>query len=217
MGWVERCSSGRTGSTTLSDRNFYRIEKSESLNTWTIWDKEGNKYTFGLDTNSRLRYPRYGSIANGCPYTEYTWKWGLSEVEKKFGQKLSYSYAKDTKTVTTNPCPGQSGDTKPADLALYPETITYPHNRYRVLFVREGRTDYDSHWWSDSAATTFFHRYRLDKVQVQHDPDGSGSQGWTTIRAYDLSYDSGSSPTTPGAREASRLRSPRSSRAGWEA
>jgi RHS repeat-associated protein len=105
-------------------------------------------------------------------------------VENKFGQKLSYSYTKDTKTVTANPCNGS--DTKPVDLALYPQIITYPHSRYRIEFKRESRNDYKSDWWSDPARTTFFQRYRLDKVEIQHDPAGTGS--WSAVRTYDLSY-----------------------------
>jgi RHS repeat-associated protein len=105
-------------------------------------------------------------------------------VENEFGQKLSYTYTKDTKTVTANPCNGS--DTKPVDLALYPQYILYPHSRYRVEFKRESRNDYKSDWWSDPARTTFFQRYRLDKVEIQHDPAGTGS--WSAVRTYDLSY-----------------------------
>jgi hypothetical protein len=167
----------------FQERNFWRIELAG--NVWTLWDKEGNKYTFGSDANHRARYPSYGSVGSGCPYSEVVWKWGLSTVTNKFGQVLSYGYGKDTKTVKINPCPGKSGETKPVDIALYPQTITHPLQRYRVLFTSAStlRTDYRTEWWTGTGTTVFFDRYRLQKIEIQHDPDGPGGPlAWSTVR-----------------------------------
>ena len=105
----------------------------------------------------------------------------MSEVENKFGQKLSYSYTKDTKTGQDQPRPGNSTETKPVDLALYPETINYPHNRYRVSFTRSStlRGRLPRRVVEQLRHDVFFHRYRLEKIEIQHDPDGSGPTGWS--------------------------------------
>jgi hypothetical protein len=92
---------GTDGKYHLEDRNFWKIELANNI--WTLWDRQGNKYTFGKDAASRARFPSYADDI-GCPYTEYTWRWGLSEVENRYGKKLAYSYTKDTKSVKINPC-----------------------------------------------------------------------------------------------------------------
>jgi hypothetical protein len=175
---------GSDGNYHLESRNFWRIKLE--TNTWTVWDKEGNKYTFGKDSASRASRPHY-TPASGCPktYTELIWKWGLSEVENKFGKKLTYTHYADTRQVKLNPCEPQQ--TKPLDIALYPDTITYPHNRYRIVFQRGSRYDYDGSWLQDSKRV-LFQRYLLDYILVQHDADGSGPGGWADVRKVDLTY-----------------------------
>ncbi len=72
-----------------------------------------------------------------------------------------------------------------SDAAVYPATITYPNQKYRVVFTRVGgRLDYDSGWDTDNAAH-FFQRSRLASIQVQKSV-GGGS--WLTIREYKFTY-----------------------------
>ena len=69
-------------------------------------------------------------------------------------------------------------------VAVYPETITYPNNRYQIIFQRETRTDYQEAW-EDDDSKTFFSNQRLDKILVKQSLDGIT---WNTVRQYDFIY-----------------------------
>ncbi len=148
-----------SGKYRLANENFWKIEYSGDV--WTVYDQQGNTYTFGLNDASRAKYPQY--FGNCDPEGYVTWRWSLTEVTNIFGQKLIYSYIKDTKNVD-DPC--SSTDLDPADIAIYPLRIKYPNDRYFVEFIQDTavRTDYKSEWWTDANYRTFFNRYRLDKV-----------------------------------------------------
>ena len=72
-------------------------------------------------------------------------------------------------------------------MAVYPDTIAYPNNMYRIVFVRENRLDYQAAWEADDS-TVFFANQRLERIQVQQYVNGA----WTTTRQYDFSYSAGS-------------------------
>jgi RHS repeat-associated protein len=162
----------------LANENFWKI--TAAGDTWTIWDKAGNKYVFGKDANTWARYPQYYWPGCSQPNDLIVWRWVLAEVENKFGKKLTYTYTKDSKLID-DPC---NTGTDPADIAIYPATISYPNGRYRVRFELEGRSDYKSEWWSNDDYRVFFHRYRLNVVHIEH---YTGS-AWQLARKYDLSY-----------------------------
>ena len=169
----------------LADENFWKV--AYSGDTWSLYDKEGNKYVFGKDVNTWARYPQY--YYPGCAQANdlLVWRYALAEVWNKFGQKITYAYAKDTKQID-DPC---NTGTDTADIAIYPTYINYPNGRYRVNFRLETdaggnptRNDYKSEWWSNDDYRMFFNRYRLDKIQIEH---YTGS-AWQIVRTYDLSY-----------------------------
>ena len=177
----------------LANEKFWKIDLTGD--TWTVWDKEGTKYTFGKDDASRARYPQYQCSGNPN-YSSVAWRFMLAEVEDKFHNKLTYTYTKDTKQVL-NKCNGVSHE--PADLAIYPATLTYPNSRYIIEFVIDinetpKRADYHDKWWNDDHYRVFFNRYRLKRVFIKHDVDGTGPGAATTVRTYELSYGSHALP-----------------------
>jgi hypothetical protein len=173
------------GNFHLADENHWKVVYAGD--TWTLFDKEGNKYTFGKDVNTWARYPQYYYPSCSQPNDLLVWRYALAEVENKFGQKISYTYGKDTKPID-DPC---NTGTDEADIAIYPAFINYPNGRYRVNFRLETdasgnptRTDYKPEWWSNDDYRVFFYRYRLDKIQIEH---YTGS-AWQIVRKYDISY-----------------------------
>ncbi len=65
----------------LANEKFWKIDLTGD--TWTVWDKEGTKYTFGKDDASRARYPQYQCSGNPN-YNSVAWRFMLAEVEDKF-------------------------------------------------------------------------------------------------------------------------------------
>lgn len=146
----------------VADENFWHAEKNGE--TWYLWDKSGNKFTFGEDNGDR---GLFAACQGGKP-----WRYALSRVTNIYSQSLTYDYVKDSKTITG--CTGQM------DTAIYPSTITYPHGRYRVYFVTTDRGDYDP------SELSFFNKKKLSNVIMQWDSTGSGN--WQPIRSYHFSY-----------------------------
>src|SRR5690606_1081537 len=68
------------------------------------------------------------------------------------------------------------------EIAVYPTFITYGNGKYRIRFVREARTDYQTSWASTNARV-LYGTSRLKEVYVEHN---TGS--WVTIKKYVLSY-----------------------------
>ncbi len=180
-----------------TDENFWRIRYYKAsyggalADTWVVWDKSGMTYSFGTNAssnNSRAQYEAYPDYLNDpdeCDPTTTTWRWGLSEAKNLHGLSITYTYALENKAYR-DPC-HQAWPV--ADVAMYPDTIVYPNGLYRVKFITEGRTDFDSAWETENSMI-LFERSRLDTVRIQR---YNGSI-WTTIREYDLTY--GSSPVT---------------------
>jgi RHS repeat-associated protein len=151
-----------TGKWHLADENFWRAEKSGE--TWYLWDKSGNKFTFGGDNSSR---GLFATCQGGHP-----WRYALSSVTNIHGKSLTYTYAKDSKPLT--------GCADQMDTAIHPVTILYPNNRYRILFVATDRGDYDP------SELTFFSKKKLSSVVMEWDATGMGN--WQQIRRYQFTY-----------------------------
>src|SRR5690606_22858299 len=65
-----------SGAYRLADENFWKVEYNTENDTWTLWDKSGTRYTFGIDLpdqdahSARARYPdHYGQA---CAVTDRT-------------------------------------------------------------------------------------------------------------------------------------------------
>jgi len=151
------------GKWQIADENFWRVERS--VETWYLWDKSGNKFTFGENDASR---GLFAACQGGKP-----WRYAVSKVTNIYGQSLTYQYGKDSKAIT-------GCGTQVMDTAIYPSTITYPSNRYRVSFTTTDRGDYDP------SELSFFNKKKLSDVTMQWDATGSGS--WQTIRSYHFTY-----------------------------
>ncbi|MDD2694585.1 MAG: hypothetical protein PHD58_01500, partial [Anaerolineales bacterium] len=179
---------GADGYYHTTDESFWRIQYDSGADTWKAWDKTGNYYEFG----AKSIYPR---IYRECLYgnaVEYrTWRWSLSKERNVFGQDLTYAYAEENKEVTfKRTCWPHS---EWIDTAVYPATITYPNNRYQVVFDRDTTTRKDcdqANWLTDSTTRVLFQRSLLQAVRIQHDADGNGTYE-QTIRKYTFTYDPG--------------------------
>ena len=159
---------------------------------WVVWDPNGTQYYFGNytdgGTSGHAWYPAYPS---GCAsITMQTWRWSMTRVRNSFGQELTYNY-----NTEAAPSPkfdeGCSGYRANMAVAMYPDTIIYPNNRYRVLFIREAngsRTDYDPAW-NDAQSTIFYMRAKLLRIEIWQDPNGTWNSGdEVMIRKYVLGY-----------------------------
>ncbi|MCP4287637.1 MAG: hypothetical protein GY792_24890, partial [Gammaproteobacteria bacterium] len=154
-----------------TDLNFWRIRhyKNDTTNAWVVWDKQGNKYTFGSTEESRARY----SIVNtqGKCYPR-NWRWHLTKIENKFEETLKFTYWRDTQEQRH--CDGQD-----ADIAIYPMSIVYPNNMYRIVFDwgsgdppstppnTPNREDYQWEWDTEDVSV-FYERFLLEQIWVEH-------------------------------------------------
>ncbi|MFZ5922112.1 MAG: SpvB/TcaC N-terminal domain-containing protein, partial [Chloroflexota bacterium] len=172
------------GNYHLTDENFWKIE--HDANGWTIWDKLGNKYTFAEKAD--LIYPTASCGENNI--ASLTYKWMLTSITNVHGKSLTFTYAKETKSLKFFRT-GTSGDCDRAfyvdtTTAIYPDKIFYPNDRYRVRFEREERFDYQSGWTGQGGHNSF-ERSRLKTIFIEQDADGNGSFE-TIIRKYELVY-----------------------------
>ena len=175
-----------------SRENFWRVwatTSSEGVITgWTLWDPVGNRFTFGDQTHpestldERAKYPICAAAADEPPYRYWYWPLVALETPSAPGQPLRYFYSKETRSPMK--CE-EDGPNRTLDLAVYPESILYPHGRYRVHFVRQAdRRDFDGGSWNKIYSRVFFMRSRLDRVQIQK----SVGNGWENLREVDLVY-----------------------------
>jgi hypothetical protein len=171
----------------MADEIFWRIRYfpsaygGETANTWVVWDKNGNVYRFG-ENDYRADYPIDTGSGHLCD--SETWRWPLTSLENVHGQVLEYTYWKDPLEKDM-----ECVDPDPADIAIYPDTISYPNGKYLIQFWwgadehnTPNRADYDSDWTS-GPSYRFFERYILDEIRVKHVPNGA------TIRQYIFNYD----------------------------
>ncbi len=161
------------------NESFWRIYRDTTANSWTVWDKVGNIYKFGTDAQSRADYPWFNFNCNNTFQEQpKTWRWALKEIQNPAGQKLTFSYTKDTKS-SAHPCDASKSYT--TDLAMYPSQIDYSNGKYRVLFNLEARSDYRN-TWNTTSSRTFYQQRRLNSVSIIHVPTG------TVMRKYQFSY-----------------------------
>ena len=168
---------------------------------WVVWDPNGTQYYFGnYADGSQGGHAWYPSYPVTCidPYMQ-TWRWSLTRVRNIFGQELTYYY-----NTEAAPYPkfdeGCSGYRADMAVAMYPERIIYPNNRYRVVFIRAGgRTDYDQ-GWEDAQSTILYMRSKLLRIEMWQDPNGSwGSGDEVLIRKYVLGYGENGQQIYPNA------------------
>jgi RHS repeat-associated protein len=169
------------------DEQFYKVERSQNDDSWTVWDKSGTKYTFGLMT------PQFSLAYEGdrCYVDQSPWRWSLSEVRNIYGQTMTYSYVNETKNFTA--CAGSQN----SFTYTYPQAITYAGGRYRVYFDRleanetGHRTDLKSIWFNVNSYQSF-QQSLLQAIRVEQDADGNGTFE-TLIRKYQFTYCNSSS------------------------
>ena len=150
------------------DENFARVVFDAGANTWTVWDKQGNVYYF--EDRSDM-----ADVSDGVILGVYTYQWSLTRVRSIFGKELTYTYAHETKqigSITTT-------------TAVYPDTILYPNERYRIRFEREARYDYPAWWNNNDGIPHSYERSRLKNVLVEHSYDGLS---WERVRRYEFRY-----------------------------
>jgi RHS repeat-associated protein len=167
---------GADGYWHTTDESFWRIGYDSGADTWKAWDRAGTEYRF----EDRAVYPQC-TLPN--TETNRTWRWSLSSIRNTFGQAITFSYTKETKTVSSF-----CGTTSyPMDVAVYPDKITYPNSRYRISFVRAAdRTDY-LYGWTIGPSRNQYQRSRLSQIRIEQDSDGNGSFD-VLMRRYDLTY-----------------------------
>jgi RHS repeat-associated protein len=170
---------GSDGTYHTTDESYWRIQYDATNNLWIVWDKTGTQYTFGHQAN----YPGVYTTPDRC-YKDITWRWSLTKVKNIFGKELTYDYTTETKQVRFL-C-GDSTRTESGDMAVYPSTITYPNNRYRIRFVRGNRTDYKTDWTSLDSMV-FFRRSQLSQMLVEHASSTPGVFD-QVVRKYVFNY-----------------------------
>ncbi len=177
----------------LTDENFWKIQNNGDT-SWTVWDKIGNVYYF--EKMVSMQYNLDGGSDEICGKYDLPYKWMLTRVQNAHGKSLVYSYIDETKEFQTWVWKKNSkgvyvcsahGPFVPSVTATYLNTIVYPHNRYRIRFVREARSDYPVEWITD-APFREFQRSRLISIIVEQDADGDGVFE-TIIRKYQLEYE----------------------------
>ena len=96
---------------------------------WLVTDKNGVKYTYGLNDSARLM------IQSSSPNRARTSRWYLEKVQDPFGNEVLYTYTPDTGSVGTNP------NNQDPFVQIYPASIQYtahtsgsPTPAYSVTF-----------------------------------------------------------------------------------
>ncbi|MCD4671917.1 MAG: hypothetical protein K8R77_04560, partial [Anaerolineaceae bacterium] len=162
-----------------ANRSYDKIIYNDTNKSWKVYGTDGTLYEFLADDLQRVS--GMGSV-EGCAATTadltVNLKWSLSSVTDKFGNTMTYEYEFEEKSSS---CKDQ--------IAVYPKSITYANDHYRVFFERDNlRTDYQQSW-ADSNSIVLYRTGRLKKVLIQHYPENGSA--WETIRQYELSYVSG--------------------------
>ena len=167
-------TAGTVTTYATTEMNYQYIKFNSSTDTWTIKDQAGTTYKFAFQTKT--------NASNACVTNSVdlnlTWRWSLSSATDKFNNVINYAYVNKKKTSDST-CLNQ--------VAVYPTSITYPNGYYRIDFVRETRSDYQTAWEANDSKI-FFQYQRLDKILVKHNPSEST---WNTIRQYDFTYSDG--------------------------
>ncbi len=144
------------------------------ISYWLVWDKTGTLYQF----DPGPLYPDFDTC--GVELIR-VWQWPLAKVTNSFGQELNYEYETEDKTTE-----GSCGYRAYTDVAVYPSAIYYPHERYRIVFNRTSRMDYDIRWAGYESYRILFMRSLLNDISIEHDVDGYGN--FEVIRKYIFTY-----------------------------
>jgi RHS repeat-associated protein len=194
---------GTDGYYHTTDESFWRIEyvgpQSEpGTDYWIAWDKAGNQYYYGYEDSDRAHYPNLNYELCDTPQDgdDITWRWMLSKIRNIYGQELIFNNQVVTKPIYSDMC----GVLSPydADVEIILKEILYPNLRYRVFFdTSNDRLDYDLSWES-TQIYIFYQRSRLNRIVIQHDPDGDGNfSNAEQVRSYDLMYAPGGQTVFP--------------------
>ena len=154
-----------------ADQSFLKVQFDGSTNIWTAWAKDGTVYTF----DKPVKDPHNKWVCRHSQHLNITWRWSLGAMTDKNGNSITYSYYKEPKSTN---CANE--------IAVYPLTITYPHNHYRIHFVPEARTDYQNSW-TTTDARSLYSTQRLKEILVEHDPTGNWTAP-TQVRKYVFGY-----------------------------
>jgi RHS repeat-associated protein len=178
---------GGDGYYHTTDETFWRIQYDYANEKWIAWDKSGTKYVFDHVAYHRIYKgepdgPRPEIIC--VEHSQIPWKWSLSKIVNIYGKELTFAYWDDEKTV--NECQ-LNGTYYGGELESYPQSITYPNNRYQVYFDRVTRDDYDTGWLGHGSKVTF-KRYNLADIKILHNADGDSSYE-TKVLTYTFTYD----------------------------
>jgi RHS repeat-associated protein len=150
-----------------ANQSFTKVTYNSSSDVWTVYGKDGTIYTYDLQAKTNK--------SSGCSGTlDLTWRWSLHTVTNIRGKTITYNYFTETKPSCSN------------QIAVYPVTIYYPNNVYRILFSLEGRNDYQQSW-TTSPYKVLYGIYRLKEIFIQYDSSGTWSNP-TTIRKYAFTY-----------------------------
>jgi hypothetical protein len=157
-----------------ADQSFNRVEYY-ATDAWKVWGKDGTIYDFAKTSKT--------AKSSGCATSDagldVTWRWSLSTTTDTNNNAITYAYTDETKSTCLN------------KLAVYPDTITYPNNRYRIHFILSTRTDYQTAWASTSAKA-LYSAHKLDSIQIEQSLDGTWGSP-IVLRKYQFTYTSGGS------------------------
>ncbi|MBI5295074.1 MAG: hypothetical protein HY869_06330 [Chloroflexi bacterium] len=178
------------GGYQAQDKNFWRIERDVTADTWTVWDKAGNIYYFGDVAEENVNATSHMLYRSDDMHEliRQNYRWALRRQQNVFGKYIRYTYTEETKQMSVIGVGGLIR-TDDAVTAVYPEYIIYPNNRYRVWFDTDERWDYYDGWKTDEAYHSF-QRQRLEALHVQHYANGV----WSTVSKYNFGYADNNSP-----------------------
>ena len=159
---------------------------ASSSNTWTMYDNNGTKYTYGSDDTGRMYDTTTGTSAK-------TYRWMLQEVRDTNVNYITYTYSRDNNV-------------------LYPDAITYSSHdstdgRFSVDFTTDDRLDVRVSYGTGFFSTTTKRVSEIDasvngSVVRKYLLDyGVGDNGYRSLLTgvYQQGYDEGGNLTTlPG-------------------
>jgi RHS repeat-associated protein len=163
--------------------------------TWVVWDKVGNKYTF--DTKAYYFETYVPGSSNPNVKTMRPWGWWLTSMTNSSNQSLSYYYDMDENIVKNFKEDPNYINSVWVTIAVYLKDIVYPDNHTRIRFIKERgqRYDYGNDWFENDATYILFDQSRLKAIQVLHDPDityvantysrSTGNTGYTMVDESD--------------------------------
>ena len=177
---------GADGRYHLADENFAKITYNSANDSWVIFDKTGTQYYFeeSAGYTKFVDCPGSSSDVNEV----LTWRWMLKRVVNIYGQTMTYTYDRETKTATTI---NNQGCTVVHNVVnfTYPKEIVYANGRYRIRFARINRYDYKPEWLTLYLTGVYktFQKSLLNQILVEQDADGNGTFE-TLIRKYQFNY-----------------------------